>query len=150
MKQPTVEERQKQADKLESMLQNLSPSIEREEAKELARDSIYYSYTLARNYELLAPPLWHNTLVNIGFKKRGLCHQWSSDLLAYLLAKKYKSFKFYKVSANIGQYSEHNALSVSVNGGDLNESIILDPWRNSGHLYFIEIKKDKEYKWRER
>jgi hypothetical protein len=52
------------------------------------------------------------------------------------------------IAANISEYfSEHNALVIIKKGGSIDEGIVIDPWRNSGKLYFCKIKDDKKYKW---
>jgi len=135
---------------LTQLLLTLKPSIETKEAEALAQDSIYYSHKLAQKYEVVNSPWFQNFLVNIGIKRRGLCYEWTEDLLTFLLSKKYKSLEFHTVGANIGSLNEHNALSVSAKGLGIQKSILLDAWRNSGNLYFTVIEKDKNYKWSER
>lgn len=143
-------ERQQHIEQLTSMLLALDRSIDKEEAKDLAKSSIDYSRDLAEKYKLVAPPLWHNTLINFGLKERGLCYEWANDLLVYLLNKKYRTLMFHRIGSNIGSYFEHNALSVSAKDSDVHQSIVLDAWRHSGNLYFIEFDKDIKYSWKER
>ncbi len=150
VKIPTPQENLQKIQSLTEMLLNTSKYIDKTEAEDLARSSVYYAQRLARNYNVISPPLWQNTLVNLGLKERGLCYEWANDLWVYLKSKKYKSLKFYYIGSAIGSYFEHNALSVSAKGQDVNSSIVLDAWRNSGDLYFIEIEKDKKYNWKER
>jgi len=139
-----------QIDKLSTMIIDLNTTIDRYEAKDIASRAINYSKYLAKKYRVVSPPLWHNTLVNLGIRKRGLCYQWAEDLLSYLLIKKYQTIKFYTVGSSIGSYFEHNALAISAKGSTLKRAILLDAWRGSGNLYFIEIDKDKRYKWKNR
>lgn len=143
-------ERQQHITQLTAMLVELDGRIDKEEAKDLAKSSIDYARHLAKKYKLVAPPLWQNTLVNLGLKERGLCYEWANDLWVYLLKKKYCTLRFHRIGANIGSFFEHNALSVSAKGADVHQSIILDAWRHSGNLYFIEFDKDKKYSWKER
>jgi hypothetical protein len=150
VKVPTPQENLQHVESLTKMLLRTSKHIDKNEAKDLAKSSIFYAQQLAKSYKVVSPPLWQNTLVNFGFKKRGLCYQWANDLWVYLKAKNYKSLKLYYVGADVGNYFEHNALSVSAKGEDVNNSIVLDAWRNSGKLFFIEIYNDKKYKWKER
>lgn len=132
------------------MLQQTSKRIDKHEANDLAKSSIYYAQKLAKDYKVVSPPLWQNSLVNLGLKERGLCHEWSSDLWVYLMRKNYKSLEFHHIGADVGSYFEHNALSVSAKGLGVKKSIVLDAWRDSGKLYFIEIDRDKKYVWRKR
>ncbi|MBU1669069.1 hypothetical protein KKC13_11675 [bacterium] len=143
-------ERQQHIEKLTAMLLQLDGTIDREEAEDLAKSSIYYARNLAQKYKVVAPPLWHNTLINFGLKERGLCYEWANDLLVYLSQKKYRTLMFHRIGANVGRYFEHNALSVSAKDSDVHQSIVLDAWRHSGNLYFIEFKKDEKYSWQER
>ena len=147
---PTPHEVQKSIHRLSIMLQDLNATIEKKEARYLAQKVVLYSARLSKKYELASPPLWHNTLVNVGIKKRGLCYHWAEDLLADLHKKTYHSLTLHYIGANIGNYFEHNALAVSAKGMSFKNSLILDAWRNSGELFFINIKEDKKYKWKSR
>ncbi len=137
----------KNIQKLSAMISSLDKRVDRKEADDLATSSIYYALELAKEYRVVSPPLWHNTLVNIGLRERGLCYQWAEDMLLFFLKKRYKTLKFYFVGADIGDYFEHNGVVVSF--GDFKDGIILDAWRNSGNLYFNYVKKDK-YNWKNR
>lgn len=143
-------ERQEHIARLTAMLLESNKSIDTNEAKDLAKSSIDYAHNLAKKYKVVAPPLWHNTLINIGLKERGLCYEWSSDLFDYLAKKNYHTLVLHKIGANVGTYFEHNALSVSGKASDVKQSIVLDAWRGSGNLYFIELKKDEKYSWKKR
>lgn len=150
VKRPTAQENLNSIKRLSQLLQHKSKGIEPREAEDLAKSSILYAQRLAHDYKVVAPPLWQNTLVNLGFKKRGLCYEWANDLWGYLNAKHYKSLELYYIGANIGSYFEHNAIAVSAKGEGIKKSIVLDAWRNSGKLYFIEIDKDEKYDWKKR
>ena len=150
VKMPTAQENIQKIHTLTQMLLKTSKKIDKSEAEDLAKSSIYYAQKLAHRYKVISPPLLQNTLVNLGIKDRGLCYEWANDLWNYLSSKRYKSLKLHYIGSNIGSYFEHNALSVSAKELDVNDSIVLDAWRNSGNLYFIEINKDKKYKWKER
>ena len=150
VKLPTLQEKQNESERLTHLLVSLSRDIDRSEAKDLAKSSIDYSYELSHRYKVIASPWLQNALVNMGIKKRGLCHEWTEDLLYFLVKRNYRTFTFHTITANEGYYNEHNALSVSKKGGSLKHSIVLDAWRNSGKLYFIELTKDTKYEWKER
>ncbi len=135
--------------KLENLL--LSINIDKEEAKDISKKAISYSLELAKEYELVKPPLYHNFLVNIGLKKRGLCWQFAYDLLDYLKKQNYKSVDFYIGGANINDYwSEHNVVVLTCKGCDFRQGVLLDAWRDSGNLFFSKLKEDKIYKWKQR
>ena len=150
VKQPTLQKSNQNIASLSQKLQNLSLKVDKEEANDLARRSIVYSLKLAQKYKAISLPWIQNTLVNIGFKKRGLCHEWTEDLLSYLVKRNYKTLELHAVGANIGYLNEHNALSVSARAEGIKKSILLDAWRNVGDLYFIEMNRDEKYDWKER
>ena len=135
---------------LKNLIVELSPKVAKDEAEDLARSSIGYSLKLAKEYDVVAPAWWQNSLVNIGIKKRGLCYEWTEDLLKYLVAKNYKTLSLHAIGANIGYFNEHNALSVSAKGEGIVNSIVLDAWRESGNLFFSKINEDDDYEWEER
>jgi hypothetical protein len=139
-----------QIDKLNRILIDLNETINPIEAEDFAQKIIIYSHILAKKYDVVAPALWHNTLVNIGIRERGLCYEWSDDLLKYLLIQNYKTLQFYSVVSDRNNYFEHNALAVLAKGDNLKNSIVLDAWRNSGSLFFVKIKDDKSYNWEKR
>lgn len=150
VKEPSSHKLNSEINKLEILVDSLSPKVNSFEAKSLALNSVHYSLKLAQKYETISSPWIQNTLVNMGIKERGLCYEWSEDLLIYLLRQKYETLEFHAIGANIGYLNEHNALAVSAKGEGIKNSIILDAWRHSGKLYFEKINKDLEYKWEER
>ena len=139
-----------QAEQLEMVLKGLDRRVDASEAKMLARDAISYAYSLSERYDLVWPPLWHNTLVNVGLKERGLCHQWADDMLAHMRKADYKSFDFHLGVSKMGSFMEHNTLVVSAKGAGFTHGVVLDPWRDSGTLFFAKIKDDTEYTWSQR
>jgi len=146
--EPTVASAEKR--KLYRQLIQTVRDIKPSEAKILSREAISYSKQLAARYEVTAPPLVHNFLVNVGIKKRGLCYQWSDDLYGHLRSFHFKSIQLKPLGANVGRYwSEHNALAVLPRGdSDLSHGLLLDAWRRAGTLYYTPITKDPEYTWR--
>ncbi|MBD3789976.1 MAG: hypothetical protein IE885_06395 [Campylobacterales bacterium] len=128
-----------------------SDHISKDEARHLATDIFTETGALIKEFDLVSPPLFHNLLVNTGLRKGGLCYQWSDALYAHLRAENYQDFDFHLAVANKGEYlGEHNALVVVPKGGQVEEGVIIDPWRNSGKLYFSRFKEDKEYHWKHR
>ena len=150
VKKPSLSRVNQNIDKLNSLIVGLSPSVSKNEALDFSTSSINYSLKLSNEYQAISSPWLQNTLVNIGIKKRGLCYEWAEDLLKYLVNRHYETLEFHAVGANIGYMNEHNALSVSAKGMGIENSILLDAWRNSGDLYFQKIQEDKKYEWRER
>jgi hypothetical protein len=135
---------------LEQLFLSLDAHVDRGEAAELARSSVTYAYELAERYDLVWPPLLHNTLVNVGLREKGLCYQWADDMLAHVSDRAYRSFDFYLGVSEMGTYWEHNTLVVSAKGRGFEQGIVLDPWRDSGTLYFVRVGEDKKYRWSQR
>lgn len=137
--------------KLTKALHNLDRNNSTKESMKLSRDIFYTVDRLTKEFKLTSPPLWHNTLVNVGLRKKGLCYHWSDTLYMHLVSQKYAHFEFHLVGANIGEYFwEHNALVVVKKGGKVQEGIVIDPWRDSGKLYFSKVNADKKYSWSHR
>jgi hypothetical protein len=129
----------------------LSLTADTNEAKKLSEEMLLYSTKLKNDYDLVKPPLYHNFLVNIGVRQRGLCWHFAYDMLSHAKDLNLKSFDFYIGGANINDYwEEHNTLVVTCKGCKFEEGIVLDPWRNSGVLYFSYVKNDKNYSWSQR
>ena len=137
--------------RLSMMLQQMDERIRAKEADRLSKDIFLQTARLTREFDLTSPPWLHNTLVNTGVRKKGLCYDWSDALYVYMIKQAYPDFSFHLGGANIGRYwSEHNVLVITAKGKPFNSGIVIDPWRNSGKLYFSKVKDDVQYKWKER
>lgn len=133
---------------LSQMLQSLGNDISVKESISLSHNIFHHTSKLTKKFKLTSPPIFHNFLVNVGAREKGLCYHWSDALYEYLSKKEYFSFEFHLVGANIGEYFfEHNALVVTAKKGDLVNAVLIDPWRDSGKLYFSKVKDDKKYQW---
>ncbi len=120
------------------------------EAGQVAQTAILYSSFLAEEYELVRPAVLHNVLVRMGLKDRGLCHHWTVDLMQRLQLLELKSYQLYWGVAHRGsELREHNSVVIAARGQRFEEGIVLDPWRNSGELYWAFIRSDR-YPWQER
>ena len=119
------------------------------EAGRVAQTAIQYSYQLAAEYKLVRPAVFHNVLVRLGLKDRGLCHHWTTDLLAKLQSLNLKSYQLHWGVAYRGsELREHNSVVITARGHPFADGMILDPWRNSGDLYWGLVKTDR-YPWEE-
>jgi len=137
--------------RLTQLLLTLSPDIPESEAARLARDVMAQSEALNRKFERTSPPWVHNFMVNTGIKKQGLCYHFSDGLYRYLIQRNYPHVTFHLVGAHIGEYwREHNALVITANGQDVNEGIIVDPWRETGRVFVSKLKEDRAYVWKHR
>lgn len=131
-------------------LMALGDDIDSGEARRAAAIAIEYPLVLAREYEISDPPLVHNTLVNLGVKPRGLCVDWTSDLLARLHEERFHSFKLHWGVANYESVFriEHSTVIISARGDSLQQGLVLDPWRYSGQLFWAKTPQDVEYEWK--
>jgi hypothetical protein len=133
--------------RLKKNLESLSNDIDEKDAFLIANTAIRYSMVLANKYELVRPPVWHNHLVNIGKKKRGLCFHWARDLIKRLRELDQKSFDLHcGIAFPDLPHRKHSSVIISAKGQAFEDGIVLDPWRDSGRLYWISVTKDR-YPW---
>lgn len=133
---------------LERELIGLSATIDKAEAQILAETAVRESAVLAEEYQLVRPAVAHNLLVVFGIKDRGLCYHWTGDLMKRLRALDLKSVQLHWAVAYRGsELREHNCVVVTAKGQRFIKGIVLDPWRNSGNLFWAQVTKDS-YPWR--
>ena len=133
---------------LEQELIGLSATIDKTEARILAETALRESAVLAEEYQLVRPAVSHNLLVVFGIKDRGLCYHWTQDLMTRLQALGLKSVQLqWGVAYRGSELREHNCVVITANGQSFFKGIILDPWRNSGNLYWARVNKDS-YPWK--
>ncbi|HFC92750.1 MAG TPA: hypothetical protein ENJ51_08045 [Leucothrix mucor] len=130
-------------------LKALGPDTSKAEADAIAYDAIVYPMILANQYHLVYPPQLQNILVNAKRRDRGLCWQWADDMTAHMKKKNLKTFDLLRGTANRRLKNEHNSLVIVAKGGDFYTGILLDPWRNSGELYWAKVTNDEDpqYTW---
>ena len=130
-------------------LKALGPHTSKAEADAIAYDAIVYPMILANQYNLVYPPQLQNMLVNGKRRDRGLCWQWADDMTAHMKKKKLKTFDLVRGTANRRLKNEHNSLVVVAKGASFYTGILLDPWRNSGELYWEKVTQDEDpqYTW---
>ncbi len=134
-------------EKLYHAIMSMGPNIVASEARFVAREAVLYPKILANRYQLMSPPLYHNVLVNYGKRPRGLCYQWTRDM-GLQINRPMKSLQFYHAVAFRRNYwKEHSTLVVTAKGDKVPNGILLDPWRNSGVLFWSRVKDDKKYPW---
>jgi hypothetical protein len=133
---------------LKQAILSLGPNIDPQEAHFVAREGVMYPMVLSNRYRLMTPPLWQNVLVNYGYRKNGLCWQWTRDMGKQLGKEPLRTLDFHHAVAFRRNYwKEHSTLVVSAKGKKVGEGIVLDPWRNSGNLYWNFVKRDTKYPW---
>jgi len=142
---------QNRAESLVPLLQTLDKDIPYEEALSLSREIFQETDKLRVQFNPISEPHVNNFLVNIGLKEKGLCYEWSDPLYLYFRRKPYKYFSFHLLVANRGKYfQEHNVLAVTSKKDEILNGVIIDPWRESGKVYFSKVKDDKKYVWEHR
>lgn len=140
-----------QTDHLSMQLKALNPATPKAETDRLAADLYATTAVLVKYYRLTAPPLWHNFLVNIGMREKGLCYHFADALFVHLKRGHYPHFAFHLAVANRGKYwSEHNTLLIAAKGKPITEGLIVDAWRHSGRLYVVPFDQDPDYHWQHR
>ena len=124
-------------------------AIEPDEARRAARVAIRYSHQLAQRYGITDSPVMHNLKVNLGLRQRGLCIDWTSDLLRRLRQEKFDTLDLHWAIANYRTVFrlEHSTVVISAVGQSIEQGLILDPWRNAGRLYWSETLADSGYAW---
>ncbi|MGW8302235.1 MAG: hypothetical protein ACWGNO_09205 [Desulfobacterales bacterium] len=133
---------------LEQELIGLSATIDKTEARILAETAVREAAVLAEEYQLVRPAVSHNLLVVFGVKDRGLCYHWTEDLMKRLEALDLKSVQLHWAVAYRGsELREHNCVVITGSGQPFLQGIVLDPWRNSGNLYWVRVTEDS-YPWK--
>jgi hypothetical protein len=133
---------------LEQVLVALGETVGKTEAMMVAETAVRESAVLAEEYQLVRPAVAHNLLVALGIKDRGLCYHWTEDLMKRLQELDLKSLQLYWGVAYRGsELREHNCVVVTAKGQNFFKGIVLDPWRNSGNLFWARVTKDS-YPWK--
>ncbi len=142
-----VSEDEKKIVELYNAIMTLGPNIVQSEAKFVAREAVLYPKILANRYKLMSPPHFQNVLVNYGRRERGLCYQWTRDM-GLQINRPMKSLHFFHgVAFRRDYWKEHSTLVVAAKGKGVPDGIVLDPWRDSGTLFWSHVKDDKKYPW---
>ncbi|SEK52531.1 hypothetical protein [Roseovarius nanhaiticus] len=135
---------------LEAALMALGPNVDPAEAARAARLAYSVSSDLAREYEIVDPPLVHNAKVNVGLKERGLCYHWARDIQTRMTHARFATLQFNRLVANADNpfLLEHSTAVVYARGADWRTGIVLDPWRTGGTLHWDHVRSDTKYNWK--
>ena len=133
---------------LANCLGGLSPSVDPTEAALAAETACACAWQLRQEYRVVGTPWFHNMLVNVGIRKRGLCYQWADDLTASLEALQLRTLVLSRAVARLGTRHEHSGVVLTAPGVRFEHSIVLDAWRHSGQLHWAKVRQDK-YPWNE-
>lgn len=133
---------------LRDALLHLRPSVSSRDAARLSQRAHTASHELAREYRTVGSAHFQNFLVNIGVRKRGLCFQWTEDLLRQLYSLHLATLQLRWGTAYERTWREHNCVVVAAPGQPFSDGIVLDAWRNSGQLFWARVAND-HYRWHE-
>jgi hypothetical protein len=134
---------------LRHALTTLDPGTDPAEAGMVAETAVTYSLRLAEEYQVVPPARLHNLLIQAGIKDRGLCYHWTEDLMQRLQALDLRTYQLHWGVAHRGSdLLEHNSVVITANGRPFEAGLLLDPWRNSGDLYWAVVSTDS-YPWKE-
>ena len=134
---------------LAAALQALSPTVRPSEARRAAETAYAASERLKHEYRIVGPAVFHNGLVNLGLRDKGLCYHWTEDLLAALRPLQLKTLTIHWAIAHPGNILESNALVLTARGQPLKDGIVLDGWRHAGRLYWTTASNDHSFPWQE-
>ena len=140
---------QKKIKALAAAITEMADYVDENEAKWVAREAVLYPQHLANQYKLISPPIEHNKLVNAGKRDKGLCYHWARDMESHLGDKKFKTLEMRRAVSYKGMFFEHSTVTVAAKKSrGITNAIVLDPWRNSGKLYWGKVFEDPRYIWR--
>ncbi|XDA99349.1 hypothetical protein AB1M95_05415 [Sulfitobacter sp. LCG007] len=145
---PTQEDA-RQIAALAALLRSLGPGVDPEEAERAARISLLYPRQLRQEYGVTDPPVIHNIKVNSGLRPRGLCWHWAEDMEKRLRSENFRTLDVHRAIANAGNplRLEHSTALLSAKGAPWNRSVVVDPWRFGGTLFWSKVVDDTRYRW---
>lgn len=120
-----------------------------EEAKWLADTAIAQSAAIARENKTVLYGWLNNILVNSRWRERGLCWHYQQDLYRELRRRPIKYFYIGLTIRDRGTGREHSCVYINAVGHGLKDSLVLDPWKNCGHLLVLAEKDRKDRVWEE-
>ena len=121
--------------------------VDAAEAQLLADTAIRHAAALARSYRMVRPIEIHNTLVNLGLRKRGLCFQCAEDMYVRLRDLNLDTLQLHWGVAHKGDvWLEHSGVIVTARGRPFDEGLVVDAWRHSGRLRWAHVGRDR-YPW---
>jgi hypothetical protein len=137
---------EKSTNELRDALVALSPrTVDRREAELMSVTAHTTSRQLAREYGVHGDPAFHNYLIHIGVKKKGICADYTRDIGARLKEFQFKTLVLHWGAAYAKESDENNALVVTARNQPFQEGIVLDGWRRGGRLFWCTVKSDTEY-----
>ena len=134
-------------DTLRAEILALGDDVDPREAEVLADVSVRHAAALADSYDMVRPIEIHNTLVNLGLRKRGLCYQTAEDMYVRLRDLKLWTLDLHwGVAHKDDVWLEHSGVIVTAKGRPFREGLVIDAWRHSGRLRWARVEEDR-YPW---
>lgn len=121
----------------------------REEAGWLADTAVTQSAAIARKNRVVLFGWMNNILVNSSLRDRGLCWQVQQDMYRDLRRRPVKYFRVGLAMRDKGNRREHSCVYINAAGKGLQDSLVLDAWKNCGHLAVLTQEDRESRKWEE-
>lgn len=138
-------------DGLELAIRDLGPNVDPAEARRAAEISYSYSQQLKRDWNVTDAPIVHNAKVINGFREYGRCNDWAQAMTKRLQQENFRTLDVHWATSPPTTFRIiHHSAAISAHGGTLEDAVILDPWRQSGDLFWGEVSQDERYNWRPR
>lgn len=137
---------EKSINDLTAALIGLSPrTVDPREAALLSETAHRRSRECAREYGVKTDPAFHNYLIHIGVRKKGICADYTHDIGATLRQMNFKTLVLHWGAAWAKESDENNALVVTAQNQPFLDGIVLDGWRRGGRLFWCKVRDDAEY-----
>ncbi|WP_170418978.1 hypothetical protein [Ruegeria atlantica] len=138
-------------DELAQAIKDLGPEVDPAEAQKAASIAYTYSQQLKREWNVSDPAIIHNAKVINGFREKGLCNDWAQAMTRRLQQENFRTLDVHWATSPPTAFRIiHHSAAISAKGDSMYDGIILDPWRNSGVLFWDQVREDTRYNWRPR
>ncbi|MEX0329664.1 MAG: hypothetical protein AB3N07_13150 [Ruegeria sp.] len=142
---------QGEIDALARAIQALDPGVDAGEAQRAATIAYSYSQQLTRDWNVTDPAIIHNAKVINGLREYGLCNDWAEAMTRRLQQEGFRTLDLHWATSPPTAFRIiHHSAVISAKGDSMYDGIILDPWRNSGALFWAPVREDTRYNWRPR
>ena len=126
----------------------LGPDVDPAEAARAAEIASSYALQLAADWQVTDPPLVHNAKVLHGLRDKGLCNDWAEAMITRLRQERFETLEMHwATSPPEGFRVIHHSAVISARGAELDDGVLLDPWRGGGTLFWAPPPEDTRYDW---
>ena len=134
---------------LVARLAHLGPGVSADEARRVAETTYNTGRQLAAEWDMSSSGNMQSFLINTGQRRYGYCYHFANELLLRLHALRLRTLEFHWAEADPGTDVEHNVIAVTAKGQPFDQGILLDNWRNAGHLLWGPVTGDPTHQWQE-